>query len=290
MRRWRGICLVLLFLTACRQTPIGRSPSTFVPAQTLTLQDASGRPFGTLSDGTDGSLRLTCHVAAGATDLTVTLLADGQLLASLGTPPVGRPSVSFAVGSDLAFGFLQADGRYETLRGRRRVFGADSATVRRMAERLYHLVVPWTPGVTLDDAIPDQDAQFVDKRGRTFAVLGLSSAAEPSFALVDAAGRLRVWVAVAEQRWIAVKLLDARGDVRVAFRFGPQPMPHVTVWDHADPDSPDRLTPYALDPATRLETVSASGGWLTSFQHDMVSVTLPVRLVDQRGRVVWEEK
>ena len=285
MRRWVPLCALLLAVSACRPAPIGRAPSTFVPAQTLHFQDATGVEFGTLTVGTDGSLKLSCRAAPRASDLTVTLLRDGQLSAALGVPPVGRPAVSFSIGPELRFGFLEANGRYETVGGRRAPFGAD-----RVTARLYHLVVPWTPALTIDQAIPDQDRQFVDRDGRTFAVLGLSSAAEPGVGLFDAAGRLRVSLMLVEKQWTGVRLLDERGDVRVAFQFGPQPVPHVTVWDHADPGSPDRLAPYAIDADARLEVASDSGGWLSWFAHDMFRATLPVRLVDQRGRVVWEER
>lgn len=281
---------MLLAAAACRPAPIGRAAATFVPAQTLRFQDAAGAGIGRLTQATDGVLRLSLSVVPGATDLLVTLQPDGHLSATVGAPPGGRPAVSFVVGDDLAFGFLQADGRYESVRGRGVEYGPDWPTVRRAGARLYHLIVPWTPGVTLDDAIPDQDAQFIDKDGRTFAVLGLSSATEPSLALFDGGGHLRIWAAWAERQWPAVRLLDGRGEVRVALRFGPQPLPHVTVWDHADPDSPDRLAPYGLDTDARLEVASASGGWLSWFPHAPPGLTLPMRLIDQRGRVVWEEK
>ncbi|HVC18784.1 MAG TPA: hypothetical protein VNE16_01800 [Vicinamibacterales bacterium] len=290
MRRWVFLCAVLLAATACQRAPISRSASTFVPAQTLHFQDAAGVDFGTLTQGTDGSSRLSWHVAPQAVELTVYLLPTGQLSASLGAPPIGRPGISVGVASELSFGFVEANGRCETVRGRHLPFRADLATMRRLLARLYHLVVPWTPTVSIDNAIPDQDRQFIDKDGRTFAVLGLSAAAEPSLGLLDARGRLRVWAALAEKQWLSVNLLDRRGDVHLALRFGPQPMPHATVWDYADPDSPDRLAPYALDPAARLEVASDSGGWLPWFQHDLFKATLPIRLIDQRGRVVWTER
>ncbi len=188
MRRWGSLRALLLAVTACRPAPIGRAPSTFVPAQTLHFQDAAGVEFGTLTVGPDGSLKLSCRAAPRATDLTVTLRRDGQLSAALGVPPVGRPAVSFSVGPELSFGFLDANGRYETVSGRRAPLGADWVTARRMTARLYHLVVPWTPGLTIDQAIPDQDRQFVDRDGRTFAVLGLSSAAEPGVGLSTRTG------------------------------------------------------------------------------------------------------
>lgn len=282
-----GLCVALS--AACGQTAIGRAPSTFVPAQTLHFQDASGHEPGTLTLGTDGALTLLWEVAPDALQMRITLSPKGRLAAILDARPSGHPRLVFDVNRRVDFGIVDRTGRYESVTGRRRRMTLSVATARLLAERLVRLVVTPTPGMSPDDAVPDQDRRLVDKDGRTFAVAGLSSAAEPSIGLLDRRGQLRAAVYLADRQWLTAKLLDTRGDVRVSMVFGPQEVPHATIWEHDSADDPDQLSPYLLDVAAGQERASDGGGWLPWFRHEVSSVSLPLELVDQRGTVIWKE-
>jgi hypothetical protein len=282
-----GLCVALS--AACGQTAIGRAPSTFVPAQTLHFEDAGGQKPGTLTLGTDGALTFVWDVAPEAVQMRITLSPKGRLAAILDARPTGRPRLVFDVNRRVELGLVDRAGRYQSFSGRRRRMTFSMGTARLLAERLARLVVSPAPGFSSSDAVPDQDRQFVDKEGRTFAVAGLSSAAEPSIGLLDRNRQLRAAVFLADKQWLTVKLLDTRGDVRVSIVFGPQDVPHATIWEHDNPDDPDQLSPYLLDAAAGQERASDGGGWLPWFRREVVGVRLPLQLIDQRGTVIWKE-
>ena len=88
--------------------------------------------------------------------------------------------------------------------------------------------------------------------------------------------------------------VDSRGKMRIMVELGPEPEPLLTVYENTGPQTTD-IRVYTLDPQTGQEIpkrhpFSRAEGAIPWLRHRMFHATAPIRLVDQRGEVIWSSE
>lgn len=298
-----GALIAWLLLARSREPQrFGTTPEKFVPAQTLHLQDATGQEFAELNLGSDRSVEFDLADADQQPLLIYQFSSKGELLTLEGVQrPNGKlPFIEVLMSpGEPRFTLFPGDGREE-------IFTASKGwrhggLAKTLAIAAFESVFPNKPEHTIENTIPTEDVRLVDREGHAFAACGLSEGGEPGFALQTADGRLVMSFALSasgyfpnaneQKEWPTVLLFDSRGKMRVMVELGPETEPLLTLYENTDSDKPD-IGVYVLDPQTGREIpkqhlFSRAEGMIPWLRHKMFKATLPIRLIDQRGEVIW---
>jgi hypothetical protein len=228
---------------------------------------------------------------------------DGQELSLYGAESKTfgpRPSLHIMSTPELTFWLDPPDGRHLTTLGKR--WSHDPLAM--LARDAYKAVFPSKPEHTIEDTVPTEDVRLLDRNNSTFAVFGLSKDGEPGFARLDASGKLMMSFVLSAQdyfadsneprEWPTALLFDSQGKTRVMVELGPEPEPLLTIYENTDPQSTD-IGVYTLHPQTGQEIpkqnlFSRTEGRIPWLHHRMFRAILPIRLVDQRGAMIWTSR
>ncbi len=244
----------------------------FIPAQTLDFRDDAGSDFASLSLATDGNVILALENVAtfsdGGTFVPYPYLI---LYGSNAHGDVGDVTVR-PYSTDESFIDIRTPGGASYALKNRGPTGAKAPSA--------------------DDLVPSEDVQLIDKKGHTFAVLGLSEPGNPAMVLFGPGGHIVAFWQLFERSWQAIELFDRSGVPRFAAEYRPGRSPTLTIFEK--PDS--NLGSYTLDPRTYQEVpakhplvpVGDPSQELTWLSTVRTQVSAPVALFDNRGRKVWQ--
>jgi len=131
--------------------------------------------------------------------------------------------------------------------------------------------------------MPTQDVRIVRRNGMPVAVLGLSEWGAPIVALTDKTGRILTTWQLTQREWSDLGFFDASGQLRISLELHPEKVPNLMIFE---PDERLLTARYVIDPETGKEIPGESGAlpWLTPVD---LQPTIPISLVDQRGKVMW---
>lgn len=298
-----GALITWLLVAKAREPKLlGTAPERFVSAQTLHVEDATGEQFGELYIGSDKNyVEFSLEDAEGLSLLRYISNIDGQELFLYGVESKTssrRSSLHIMSTPELTFWLDPPDGRHLETSGKG---WSNDALAMVLARAAYGAVFPPKPEHTIEDTIPTEDVRLIDRKKITFAVFGMTEGGEPGFALLDSTRKLLMSFLLSApgyfsdsnepRQWPTALLFDSRGKMRVMVELGPEPEPLLTIYENAESNKPD-LGVYVLDPQTGKEipkqhVLSRTEGSIPWLRHRMFQARLPVRLVDQRGDVIW---
>jgi hypothetical protein len=265
-----------------------KAPEKFIPAQILLLVAPNGNQIGDMYVPPEGGVffHLTGQEGEPVASLST---AGGDTLLTLFEASKGLGSLKISMRPQPAFFFEFVIGKYhmEWSKGWHKPKGAIPKgyfIARRLVTLGWRHLFPEKPKHTSEELIPTQDHRLVDRDGRLFAVLGLSSAGQPAIGLFDRDGAfLAHWMFGGVDLWSGICLLDQSGKPRVFCEWDWAGVPHVTIIEPTDP-----LNIYVLDPETGEEKPGEIlGGAIPWLQHRLSTAAYPVVLVDQRRQVIW---
>jgi hypothetical protein len=247
-------------------------PTRVITAQNLPLKDGNGAEVGSVFVATSRARilnvpRLNISAVAengfrGRTVLECTLFDEfsnsGQHL-------------RIEVGPESAFTRVDGDRAYPPARRKTQV-STD--------------VFSGKPVYALRDVVPTEDVRLADADGKTFAVLGLSVAGEPSIAFIDESERLQAVWSVGRIGNQTVKLFDRHGDLRVLLTLLPGKRPNLNIYNPPYVD----VSVLNSEGTEEIPMRSLADDELTWLSAATPAITTPIALLDQRDALIWKSR
>ena len=237
----------------------------FIAAQELSLTDAAGDPLGRLD------------------------VSTGQVTLYLYYTGSGGGYVLARVYSDSSRVFLECAGRDREATDI--IVGPNSVDIsdlkRGNISGAWPISKP-TKGKRFDDEwiLPTEDLRLQDRQGWVFASLGLAKDGAPGLAVADASHAVRMaWFQreLLNDPYWEIAVLDESGEPILNLQFRTDGPPNLFLYVNRLPTS-DVLDfgthEFTNDGAIHTNTL----GWLPPLQ---IRPQAPIRLLDNRGKVLW---
>jgi hypothetical protein len=249
----------------------------FIAAQDLSLTDSAGDPLGRL-DVSSGLVTLYLYTDSGGGQSSASVYSDSS-----------RVVIRCAGNADET-GIIVDPNRMDISDLKRGYVGGELGVPEWRNSRWHRFRNALLPsdGMRFDNdwILPTEDVRLRSRNGWIFASLGMSNNGEPGIAVADASQNVRIaWFQrrLLDSQWWEIAVFDKSGEMRLVLQLRPGKAPNLVLYANGLPTS-DLLDfgthRFANDNRIQMNTL----GWLPAMQR---LPQAPIRLQDNRGRVLW---